>query len=127
MAEDVILDDEAVEVERNVVFEEAVEAILFAAGHPVTYATLARVFEMTPAKVKDKIFEYSLAYNNPDMPRGVVLPKPSEPLREFAKWPPPRRPAHWANHTRKYPPKHSQRSQWPAKKMSIPIGASSDR
>ena len=73
MAEEVVLDVEDVEVERNVVFEEAVEAILFAAGHPVTYATLARVFEMTPAKVKDKIFEYSIAYNNSDIPRGVVL------------------------------------------------------
>ena len=73
MAEDTVLNIEEVEVDRKVVFEEAVEAILFAAGHPVTYATLARVFEMTPAKVKDKIFEYSLAYNNPEIPRGVVL------------------------------------------------------
>ena len=27
---------------RTVVFEEALEAILFAAGHPITYATLAK-------------------------------------------------------------------------------------
>ena len=59
--------------EREVVFEEALEAILFAAGHPVSYATLARVFEMTPAKIKDKVFEYSVKYNDPDIPRGVVL------------------------------------------------------
>ena len=58
---------------RVVVFEEAVEAILFAAGHPVSYATLARVFEMTPGKIKDKIFEYSLRYNDPSIPRGVIL------------------------------------------------------
>ncbi len=58
---------------REVVFEEALEAILFAAGHPVSYATLGRVFEMTPAKVKDRVFEYSLIYNGQDIPRGVVL------------------------------------------------------
>ena len=38
------------EPERAVVLEEAIEAILFAAGHPISYATLARVFDMTPAK-----------------------------------------------------------------------------
>ena len=59
--------------ERPIVFEEALEAILFAAGHPITYATLARVFEMTPGKVKDKVFEYSIKYNDPEIPRGVIL------------------------------------------------------
>ena len=59
--------------ERNIIFEEAVEAILFAAGHPVSYATLARVFEMTPAKTRERIHEYSLKYNSTDIPRGVVL------------------------------------------------------
>lgn len=61
------------EPNRVVVFEEALEAILFAAGHPISYATLARVFDMTPAKVKDKVFEYSLKYNDPDIARGVIL------------------------------------------------------
>ena len=74
MSEELILEDGTeLEVDRNVIFEEALEAILFAAGHPIQYATLARVFEMTPAKVKDKVFDYSLIYNNPDIPRGVVL------------------------------------------------------
>ena len=58
---------------RAVVLEEALEAILFAAGHPVSYATLARVFEMTPAKVRDAVYEYSLKYNDPVIPRGVIL------------------------------------------------------
>ena len=58
---------------RVVVFEEALEAILFAAGHPVSYATLARVFDMTPAKVKDKVFEYSIRYNDSPIPRGVIM------------------------------------------------------
>lgn len=58
---------------REIVFEEALEAILFAAGHPISYATLARVFDMTPAKVRDGVFEYSLKYNSQDIPRGVIL------------------------------------------------------
>lgn len=60
--------------ERNIVFEEALEAVLFAAGHPVSYATLSRVFNMTPSKVRDKVFEYALKYNaKSDFPRGVML------------------------------------------------------
>ena len=58
---------------REVIFEEALEAILFAAGHPISYATLARVFEMQPSEVKEKVIEYSLVYNSTDMPRGVIL------------------------------------------------------
>ena len=61
------------EAPRVVVFEEALEAILFAAGHPITYATLARVFELTPAVVKDKVFDYAMRYNDPTIPRGVIL------------------------------------------------------
>ena len=60
--------------ERNIVFEEALEAILFAAGHPVNYASIGKVLGMTTAKVRDKVFEYSLQYNkNEGMPRGVML------------------------------------------------------
>lgn len=60
--------------ERFVVFEEALEAILFAAGHPVSYATLARVFDMPPGKLKDKVYEYAIRYNNPKpLERGVML------------------------------------------------------
>ena len=61
------------EPDRVVIFEEALEAILFAAGHPISYATLGRVFDMTPAKIKDKVFEYSIKYNDPDIARGVIL------------------------------------------------------
>lgn len=59
--------------ERIVIFEEALEAILFAAGHPISYATLARVFEMTPSKVKERVIDYSVKYNDPQIPRGVIL------------------------------------------------------
>lgn len=65
--------EENTEPERVIVFEEAIEAILFAAGHPISYQTLARVFNMTPAQIKDKVFEYSIKYNDSDVPRGVIL------------------------------------------------------
>jgi len=68
-----VLEAENTEPERAVVFEEALEAILFAAGHPISYATLGRVFDMTPSKVKDKVFEYSLKYNDSPIPRGVIM------------------------------------------------------
>ena len=66
-------DETVVEPERAVVIEEAIEAILFAAGHPISYATLARVFESTPSKIRDIVFDYALKYNNSDVPRGVLL------------------------------------------------------
>lgn len=62
---------EAVEVP----FDEALEAILFAAGHAVPYATIARVLNLTPAKVKSKVYDYALRYNdyNGQLSRGVIL------------------------------------------------------
>ena len=68
-----IIETNEEETPRVVVFEEALEAVLFAAGHPITYATLARVFELTPAVVKDKVFDYAMKYNDPTIPRGVIL------------------------------------------------------
>ena len=73
--ESVTADTEAFpsEPERFVVFEEALEAILFAAGHPVTYSTLGRVFDMTSAKIKEKVYEYASVYNDSKIPRGVIM------------------------------------------------------
>ena len=65
--------EESVKPERNIVIEEAIEAILFAAGHPISYATLAKFFETTPTKMKDTVLDYSLKYNNSELPRGVLL------------------------------------------------------
>ncbi len=67
------LPEEEAAPERVIVFEEAIEAILFAAGHPVSYATLARVFDTTPLKIKEKVMDYALKYNAPEIPRGVIL------------------------------------------------------
>lgn len=66
-------DLEMTEPAREVVFEEALEAMLFAAGHPVSYATIARVLDMTPGKVKERVIEYSTKYNLSELPRGVIL------------------------------------------------------
>ena len=58
---------------REIVFEEALEAILFAAGHPIPYATLARVFDYTPGAIKNKVLRYAEKYNDVKIPRGVIL------------------------------------------------------
>ena len=61
------------EAPRQIIFEETLEAILFAAGHPIGYATLARVFDLTPTKVKELVIDYSVEYNRSDISRGVEL------------------------------------------------------
>ena len=55
--------------------EEALEAILFAAGHAVAYTTLARVFNTTPGKIKSRVFDYAVKYNaqSEGLARGVIL------------------------------------------------------
>lgn len=58
---------------RKVILEEALEAILFAAGHEISYATLARVFDITPHKAKEYVMAYAECYNHSDTPRGVEL------------------------------------------------------
>ena len=68
-----ILDNNIEEPTREINIEEAIEAILFAAGHPVQYTSLARTFNMTPKEAKDAVFEYSLKYNDSNISRGVIL------------------------------------------------------
>ena len=58
---------------REIVFEEALEAVLFAAGHPISYSTLARVFDYTPGAIKNKVLRYAEKYNDVKIPRGVIL------------------------------------------------------
>ena len=53
--------------------QEIIEAVLFAAGHPVTYDKLADILEMTPSEVKEILSMYEDKYNNSDTPRGVQL------------------------------------------------------
>ena len=54
-------------------FEEVLEAVLFAAGHPVSYEKLAELFNMAPSLVKERVFAYSEIYNHGTPPRGILL------------------------------------------------------
>ena len=55
--------------------KRAIEAILFAAGHPITYDKLADVLNKTPAQVRRIVLEYAEEYNSIDspLPRGIML------------------------------------------------------
>lgn len=52
---------------------EIVEAVLYAAGHPVSYDKLADILEITPSAVKELVALYEEKYNNSELPRGVQL------------------------------------------------------
>lgn len=60
-------------VTEEVDIEEAIEAILFAAGHPLTYVQLAKPFEMAPSLMKERVYAYAQSYNNSNVRRGVIL------------------------------------------------------
>lgn len=51
----------------------AIEAILYAAGHPVEYAKLSEVLGLTPSDVKSIVFAMAEQYNAEDSPRGIML------------------------------------------------------
>lgn len=55
--------------------KRTIEAILFAAGHPISYAKLAEVMSMTPGAVHKLVHEFALEYNDPtaELPRGIML------------------------------------------------------
>ena len=52
--------------------EKAIEAILFAAGHPVTYAKLGEVLGYFEAQIKKKVMAFAEKYNDNDR-RGIML------------------------------------------------------
>lgn len=54
-------------------YEEAIEAILFAAGHPVSYETLAKAFDLRGPILRNMVKEYAERYNKSKLPRGVIL------------------------------------------------------
>jgi len=51
--------------------KKTTEAVLFAAGHPLTYEKLSHLFGLTPKKTKDFIVEYAKEYNASD--RGILM------------------------------------------------------
>ena len=52
---------------------EIIEAVLYAAGHPVTYEKLGDVLEVTPSVAKELVCMYEEKYNSSDLPRGIQL------------------------------------------------------
>ncbi len=52
--------------------ESAIEAILFAAGHPVSYATLGETLDLFESQVKKKVAAFAEKYNA-DKSRGIML------------------------------------------------------
>ncbi|MBQ7828531.1 MAG: SMC-Scp complex subunit ScpB [Clostridia bacterium] len=51
-----------------------IEAVLFAAGYPVSYSKLAAVTGGTPAEIKKLVNSREAQYNAPnDLPRGIML------------------------------------------------------
>ncbi|HOA84936.1 MAG: SMC-Scp complex subunit ScpB [Clostridiales bacterium] len=53
--------------------EAAVEAILFAAGHPVTYEKLGAVLGLTPGEARLLVENMAPSYNSKSSPRGLHL------------------------------------------------------
>ncbi len=55
--------------------QEMIEAILFAAGHPMTYSKLGDVLGLTKETVRKIVETYAEEYNRPEgeIPRGIML------------------------------------------------------
>ena len=49
------------------------EAVLFAAGHPVTFAKLSEVIGISEKEVADLVAEYAAEYESCGLPRGIQL------------------------------------------------------
>jgi len=66
------IDEDTAEIRHT---QKIIEAILFAAGHPVAYTKLADVLEKTPAQVKKIVHAYAEEYNREDspLPRGIMM------------------------------------------------------
>lgn len=55
--------------------QKIIEAVLFAAGHPITYQKLGQVLDMSAKDVRDIVKDYMEQYNAEDspLPRGIML------------------------------------------------------
>ena len=62
--------NEAITIEK---VRAAIEAILFAAGHPVEYSKLSDVLGLSVRDVKNMVGAMSAEYNAEESPRGVLL------------------------------------------------------
>ncbi|MBO5653307.1 MAG: SMC-Scp complex subunit ScpB [Clostridia bacterium] len=53
-------------------FEEILEAVLFAAGHPVPYDRLAALFDMSVSILKERVIAFASLYNS-DPQKGIIF------------------------------------------------------
>ncbi len=53
--------------------DKIIEAVLFAAGYPVTYAKLSDLLGLTPSETKKSVEEFAKRYNDPKNDRGIQL------------------------------------------------------
>ncbi len=65
--------DESVAITDIRKITQAIEAILFAAGHPVTYDRLSDVLGIPAAEVRRLAEHMALSYNGEDSERGILL------------------------------------------------------
>ena len=65
--------ESAIEEMPNPDFEAVVEAILFAAGHPISYEQLGKVLQCSQSYIRERVQNYAVQYNNSDRSRGVML------------------------------------------------------
>lgn len=63
--------DNEIKIQSNEI-ESAIEAILFAAGHPMTYEKLAETFDLTEANIRKKVKAFAEKYNE-DKTKGIML------------------------------------------------------
>ncbi len=54
-------------------FEAILEAVLFAAGHPVSYMQLSSLFGMAPAYISERVHQYADEYNAALENRGILM------------------------------------------------------
>ena len=54
-------------------FDEIVEAVLFAAGHPIKFSVFAALLQISEEETKKRITKYAEKYNNFKIKRGVIM------------------------------------------------------
>lgn len=70
---DAVISNEKEQLEAIVDVESCIEAILFAAGYPVKYSTLAELFSITVKDVKKIVSHMEEYFNSADNRRGLEL------------------------------------------------------
>ena len=70
MSQEIVNQTESISLEK---VTAAIEAILYAAGHPVEYSKISEVLGLSPKDIKNMVEAMSRDYNNEKSGRGVLL------------------------------------------------------